>query len=560
MHWYEKSKAYIRKERLLLLVLALAFFLRVVGIGYGLPLLVVGDEPPFILAALKMLQLHTLIPALHHGDFQSILYYPPYLSYLLLIPFALIIGVTYLLFHGSAALLQAHLVSDLSPFFLAARLISVALGTLSVYLAYRVAEALFKSRIAALATAFLLATSLLHIGLSMVGRNWIFASTVFLLVLFVLTRERMSFRRRYLFSFVIAGVGMGFHSFAVFSLLMAGLYYLFFDVISSRQIVRDLPHMALCALVFAALFLVSFFIWHGGSNFVGTISLLAPKTMLGLLSSPWEALSQLLFSEPVLVALFLGGVVLMLERYRRMGAFVTVWFLLYALIFYILFRFEPRFLLPLLPVLAIAGGYCVSRLWRGHARLFILMLFVIPLFSAAWFSFLAMQGDTREEARAWVLENLDASDKVMVIASGMRITTKAVAVAELRSIDPGAVRKVDEADELLDRPDVPYVLNNITSVTNHTFLVQLGQYAKQHRYTYIIIGSSVSDEFLSDSPAVFDLIQGAEEVRRFEGTHNDFLSLGGDRIEKSSRFSNPLYVLFSSRSFGPDITIYRLRE
>src|SRR3989344_8445721 len=186
MHWYEKSKAYIRKERLLLLVLALAFFLRVVGIGYGLPLLVVGDEPPFILAALKMLQLHTLIPALHHGDFQSILYYPPYLSYLLLIPFALIIGVTYLLFHGSAALLQAHLVSDLSPFFLAARLISVALGTLSVYLAHRVAEALFKSRIAALATAFLLATSLLHIGLSMVGRNWIFASTIFLLVLFVL--------------------------------------------------------------------------------------------------------------------------------------------------------------------------------------------------------------------------------------------------------------------------------------------------------------------------------------------------------------------------------------
>ena len=188
------------------------------------------------------------------------------------------------------------------------------------------------------------------------------------------------------------------------------------------------------------------------------------------------------------------------------------------------------------------------------------MLFVIPLVSAAWFSFLALQGDTREEARAWVLENVDSSDKVMVIASGMRVTTKASAVEELRSIDEGAVRKVDEADELLDRPDVPYALNNITSITDHAFLAQLGQYAKQHQYKYIIIGSSVSDEFLSDSPAVSDLIRGAEEVRRFDGTRNDFISLGGDTIEKSSRFSNPLYVLFSSRSFGPDITIYRLRE
>ena len=550
----------MRKEWLLLSILALAFLLRIVGIVYGLPLTVVSDEVPFTLAALKMLQLHTLIPALYPDAFQSILYYPPYPSYLLLAPFALIIGIKYLLFQGSAALLEAHLISDLSPFFLAARLISVVFGTISVYLAYRVAETLFKSRIAALATAFLLATSLLHIGLSMVGRNWIFASTIFLLVLFVLTRERMNLQRRYLLTCIIAGVGMGFHSFAVFALPMAGLHYLFFDVKSSRQMVRDLPHMALCAMIFAALFLVSFFIWHGGSNFVGTISLFAPKTMLGLLSSPWEALSQLLFSEPVLVALFLGGAVLLLERYRRMGAFVTIWSLLYAFIFYILFRFEPRFLLPMMPILAIAGGYCVLRLWRGSARLFILMLFVIPLVSAAWFSFLALQGDTREEARAWVLENVDSSDKVMVIASGMRVTTKASAVEELRSIDEGAVRKVDEADELLDRPDVPYALNNITSITDHAFLAQLGQYAKQHQYKYIIIGSSVSDEFLSDSPAVSDLIRGAEEVRRFDGTRNDFISLGGDTIEKSSRFSNPLYVLFSSRSFGPDITIYRLRE
>src|SRR3989344_593976 len=96
---FSSIAAWMRRERFILAILVGAFLLRVAGIGYGLPLLVIGDEPPFTLAALKMLQLHTFIPALHPDAFQSILYYPPYPSYLLLAPFALIIGIKYLLFH-----------------------------------------------------------------------------------------------------------------------------------------------------------------------------------------------------------------------------------------------------------------------------------------------------------------------------------------------------------------------------------------------------------------------------------------------------------------------------
>src|SRR3990167_9646356 len=79
-----------------------AFLLRALGIGYGLPLTVVSDETPFTFAALKMLQLKTLIPALHPEVFQSILPYPPYLSYLLLVPFTAILGIQFLLWQGSA--------------------------------------------------------------------------------------------------------------------------------------------------------------------------------------------------------------------------------------------------------------------------------------------------------------------------------------------------------------------------------------------------------------------------------------------------------------------------
>src|ERR1035437_336508 len=143
MMWFEKIKKYIHKEWLLLSLLLLAFLLRVVGIGYGLPLTVVNDEYPFTYAALQMIQAHTLIPALHPELFQNILPYPPYLSYVLIPPFIAILGIKFLLWHGSTALFQAHLLTDLSAFFITARLVNVLLGVLSVYLIYRISEALF---------------------------------------------------------------------------------------------------------------------------------------------------------------------------------------------------------------------------------------------------------------------------------------------------------------------------------------------------------------------------------------------------------------------------------
>src|SRR3989344_2645647 len=51
-------------KKWLLAILVFVFLARIVGVSYGLPLWLVDDETPFTLAALKMLQLKTLIPAL----------------------------------------------------------------------------------------------------------------------------------------------------------------------------------------------------------------------------------------------------------------------------------------------------------------------------------------------------------------------------------------------------------------------------------------------------------------------------------------------------------------
>ncbi|HVU79928.1 MAG TPA: hypothetical protein VHD37_01030, partial [Candidatus Paceibacterota bacterium] len=166
----------------IVLVLLLALALRLPGVFYGLPLTsLVGDEPSMILGALKMLELHTLVPALHSQEFATLLYYPPYLSYLFLPFFAAILGVEYFLWGGSHALFASYALSDLSPFFIAARLCVAASSLASVWLVYRVAQALWRSERAALASAFLFATSLLDVGLSAVVRHWVPAAVFFLL-------------------------------------------------------------------------------------------------------------------------------------------------------------------------------------------------------------------------------------------------------------------------------------------------------------------------------------------------------------------------------------------
>jgi len=527
-----------------------AFLLRALGIGYGLPLTVVADETPFTFAALKMLQLKTLILALHPEVFQSILPYPPYLSYVLLLPFAVILGVQYLLWQGSAELFQAHLVSDLTLFFMTARFVNVILGTLSVFLVYRIAQTLFKSRVAALSAGFLLASSILHVALSMVGRNWIPVSFVFLMILYMLT-TRWSLSRRYVSAFVTAGIGMGISSLSAFFCVFIVLYYLLFDVRSRRESLRDIPHLAIGAVLFIVLAILPSLLYQSGNAFLGAVTLLEPKSLVGLLESPWSALSLIVYSEPVLVGSFLFGLVAMSLTSRRLATLIVVWTLFYIAVFYVLFRFDARFLLPLLPLFALVGGFGIASIWNRKTIVPILVVLVLPLVVSVRVSYLASQGDTREHAHEWVLENLAPSDKLLVFSSAMHIPTQKEAVEELRAIDPGVIRTIDEADETINRSDVPHALNNLTSIKNPKFVEDLPSYAKEHAYRYLLLEPRSLVLFPEMAEAFASITEGAELVWRSDGL-GDFTSL------YNSAFTEPFTRLYEGKSFGPDIMVYRI--
>ncbi len=541
----------IRSEWPLFAILVLAFVLRVVGVGYGLPLTVVNDEYPFTYAALQMIQAHTLIPALHPELFKTILPYPPYLSYVLIPPFVVILGIKYLLWHGSTALFQATLLSDLSAFFITARLVNVLLGVFSVYLVYRISETWFRSRVAAAAAAFLLATSLLHTALSMVGRNWMPTSVIFLLILYVLTRETWSFKRRYTIGLVIAGIGMGITSLSALSLALIGLYYLCFDGRTFGDAVRDAYKLVPAVLSFIVLAAIPSILWHSGNAFLGDVTLAQHKNIIDLLLAPWSALSQMIFSEPIIVSFFLGGLTLLFAQRRRIGIIISGWFLVYVATFYFLYRFDPRFMAPLVPFFAIVGSYCIARLWNSRSAIVLCALLCIPLIASIRLSYLAVRSDTRVAAREWAMTNFHASDNVLIYVQGLRLLASTSSVAELRSIDAGAIRRTDEAESTLPARTAPHALN-FYDVHNDAFFSELPAYAHERRYKYLMVSQDASTGSTT-SRALTSLTTLSKEIMRFSGSSLD------TSITNSS-FKAPLSALFSAPSLGPDIVVYRLHE
>src|SRR3989344_8778346 len=109
---------FFNPKLLLVYILLFSFLVRLAGIGYGLPLWLIDDEPPFTLAALKMIQLKTPLPVFHLDEFKAFLYYPPYLSYLYLFPFSVLLAAKYLFFSGGLDQFLYYVNIDLSPFFL----------------------------------------------------------------------------------------------------------------------------------------------------------------------------------------------------------------------------------------------------------------------------------------------------------------------------------------------------------------------------------------------------------------------------------------------------------
>lgn len=509
-------------RKILFAILVFAFVIRVAGIGYGLPLWLVADEPPFILGALKMIELKTVIPRFHLEEFRSVLYYPPYISYLLLPAFSGILAFKYLSFDGDQASFANYIGADLSDFFIATRFLNIIFALASIYLTYAIAKTIFKDEWTGLAGAFFASTSLLHILLSIAARQWMPVLLVFLLVLYFLIHPALSFKKRYLYSVLASGISMGISAISFVTLLLVGLHFLILEDKKISELLRE-KFVYFLAIIFIFLAALPIVIYPASIGFGGKISLFGEKSLIGFISSPFKFLSPLVFAEPILILMSAAGLFFAFFKNRKVFLLFVLFIISYAMIFYTFFRFEDRFLVPLLGIITILAGYGFSQVFSLQ-RLSIILL-ILPLIFSLKFGSLIFNNDSRSNLRSWIERNIPEGSKIIVRARLMRLASNADAISEKKLIAPESLRQVDRSELFFGKSPIypSFHALNISDLENSQFYGNLEKYLKDNSYQFLVLGGEDSDFSVTDS------------------------KLG----------RNP-FRLFETKELGPDVSLYNL--
>ncbi|MDQ5950471.1 MAG: hypothetical protein QG585_413 [Patescibacteria group bacterium] len=541
----------------IIFIIIFAFLLRIASLNYGLPMWLYNDEQPFVLATLKMMQLKTLLPVLHQEAFTPFFYYPPYINYLYLPFFVLTTGISLIGFPGTLSDFQTQIASDPSVFFITGRLIVILISLTSIYLVYKTTEFLTKEKKSALIAAFLTATSVVHLTLSITGKHWVPIFFFYTLALFCLSHPQWSLKKRFLLASIVTGVGTGVSTIVIlFSFYMA----LWFWLHENKKVKELFTQWTLykSAIIIAGLSIVPIILYPASLGFVPDTTLKDYKTLIGAFSSVFIFPKELLFIEPVIMLLFFTGLYFAIRKKEKFFLSSVIFITFYSVIFYFFFRFEQRFLLPIILFLIIGASFGIKELrnilpkkvWSASIYALILITVII----SARLSFLGFVNDSRVHTKNWLIENGAQNEKVIVYANLMRLPNTKEGVLEQEKIDPKSLRTVDQAEKNIRdeiRREPPFHVLNLYTVRNKDFYKNIKDYTKKEKYKYLIVSK---EDFLDNKEQfeqVRSLIEKSTLVASF-GNNESHYSLAKSEIGPT------LLPLFKIKEFGPEIEIYKL--
>jgi len=544
--------------RWLLLILLLAFLLRLSGIAFGLPLWLIPDEPPFTAATLKMMELRTVLPVLHEEAFKKVIYFPPYLSYLYLPPFAAILATKYILFDGTLEQFKNYIVSDPSFLFLLVRFFNVIFGTLTVLLSYKISKNVFGRERSALLGAFFLAVSILHINQSFVGRDWAPVTFLFALAILLLTHKDWSPKKRSILAALIAGISFGVSLMGGFIMAFILCFYLFYERHSLQDAIKE-KTLYLVLFLFLILAAVSIAIFPFGFVFLHYTSVADPKSLAEFVWTALYFFIPIFRSEPLLVIGALLGLVFCYKHLRHYFWTVVSFIAIYIVMFYFTYHYQPRFTVFLFPLFAGLAGYGFSQFYDGlHFRarrlLAVLVIGTATVFAMV-FMVVVIKNDSRIAARNWVMTNLPEGAKIIVEARLLRLPTSKVAIEEQAAIDPLSLRQVDLAEKTFEkspRGEKRFHALNLYTVSNADALLDFAEYAQKHEYDYLLIDAHIT----SGDVAGFEHIQALEQNATLLET---FGKRQLSQSAESGAFSYP-WEFFTMDRFGPELRLYRLNQ
>lgn len=434
----------------LLSIIAVGIFIRFLGLRYGLPMPLASDEEVTIGGTLRMLEQRTLIPALN-PEVQKILYYPLGLIYLYMAMFVPYIGSLYVV-SGLPPLTDfAPIVFDhLSNLWTLARLTSALISVATLWVIYKLGKSLFDSHLAALSATALLASDFTHAFFAHFARHWEATTLCIWLTVYFGWKYWLNPQRKFA---IAAGVTSG-YGFAVSFIgalgfgapILALLALTFQKRLNIKHAAWLVGALALISGVFTALFPAPL----QRLLYSGILPLQDAKTVTGWLDTTGYYALSVWYADPALVVLSMLGL-LMLAVHRRWYFLVISLggLLFYALLLYKFLPLEDRYIMPILPLLALLGGYAISYLIqikvvvvRNLATTAAIAAVMLSLAISSQSSLMLSRDDTRLQATAWIENNL-SEEKVVLDLNGIKMIPSPEAITAQQKLDPNSLSSLD---------------------------------------------------------------------------------------------------------------------
>ncbi len=570
----------------ILWILFLALMLRLWGITYGFPLFLVNDEPALVLGALKMMELKTLIPALHQDEFKKVLYYPPLPSYFYLVTLAPVIALKYAL-SGFPPLADFKDAIALDPTFIwvAARVLNALIGVGAVFVTYLLTKKATGSERASLLAALFLSLSFYHLQLSQVVRHWMPAALlIYLAWLKAADLKTSDSKKLYFLSGLFTGLGGGVNTSSAIAVL-PGLIAHFSrkgqslgkKIISLRLGLFLLTALAV-ALLFVALYPYGLTRGEGagtvGGDFSMRLGFILNRSLSGWSAFILDYLKLLVRYETILLAASLIGAAALFRKNRTFVTTVFLFSVFYLTLLYLFFNAIPRALVFILPAMAVMAGYGADRLmlkaqshlrpaWRNAFALYgaaFLIFFAYPLVVDLRYNLVLNRKDTRLVAKEWIEKNIPPGAKILADLQYLRLINTKEGISDLEKLDPSGLRSSDRALLRRDGKTYPspafYVLNlHFISPSKPERLTASPDYFKKLGFKYVIVEYEYADR--SDLyPPTRRLVESLERVARFQPYFSDGFRRSLD-ISGEIATINPL-GLFKLERFGQAVDVYKL--
>ncbi|MBU2472883.1 MAG: glycosyltransferase family 39 protein [Patescibacteria group bacterium] len=555
----------------IIIVVLLAFVLNSIGVLYAYPLLnLVEDETAIVSSVLKMIDSHSLRP-----NFDENYYLAP-VTYIYL-PFYLLYFAIFFLFgivHSLVELKEMFLLdyANFKMILPIARFVSILAGSLSVYLVYKISKLLFKNNEkASLWAAFFTATNLILVQLSHFGRIWIIQTLAVLLATYYLS-IMLSLKKDNLKHYLISGflVALSFGTHLIGGIIYLCFLFVHYSLNKGKGFIGIFLKNKKFWLAHLVVFISTVFIYllHPNSfyRYIGYYfkkEFISGYVSQSIVNSLIQSLSftrnlEVLWEYgPLLVILFLISLPILFLKERKVFYFIGIFIIFYYLAIGPFLKWgQVRYILPIIPFLAIVAGYgfsyllehiFVKNLRNSLAVIFCLLFLFTPLY---W-DLSLLKPNTYVLAKNWIESNLPGGEMIINFELDNRLilNENKESLILLSEFMPKSVSARERYLLTLDEKEYPqpnYFILYRPEKMPENFL-------SQNQFNYLITYWWTNQENEIAKEKISKLNYNLELIQRFYPNE-----VGIDLTDLVNEMRQPLQLLKNIRYTGPYIEIYKI--